>query len=248
MNRTILISLLGILAAFGVFMSLVALDIVASPLQLSRDTSDNTSGMCTREARVCSDGTVVSRSGSTCEFTACPSTIIDLMPTTTPDVAPEEQDGGPSDDGQAGDTETPAPDSPVACTMDAKQCPDGSYVGRTGPRCEFVCPTPTTNSNSIFSINGIAMVGPTCPVMQNPPAAACEDKPYQGTIILTNTATSKRYEASTAADGTFSLTLSRGVYGISRPDNGSPFPSCGGKIEILSPGATVPISCDSGIR
>ena len=29
---------------------------------------------------------------------------------------------------------------PVACTMDAMQCPDGSYVGRTGPNCEFVCP------------------------------------------------------------------------------------------------------------
>jgi hypothetical protein len=28
----------------------------------------------------------------------------------------------------------------VACAMDAKQCPDGSYVGRTGPQCEFVCP------------------------------------------------------------------------------------------------------------
>ncbi len=29
----------------------------------------------------------------------------------------------------------------VACTMEAKQCPDGSYVGRTGPRCEFApCP------------------------------------------------------------------------------------------------------------
>ena len=28
----------------------------------------------------------------------------------------------------------------VVCTMDAKQCPDGSYVGRSGPDCEFVCP------------------------------------------------------------------------------------------------------------
>ena len=28
---------------------------------------------------------------------------------------------------------------PVVCTMDAKQCPNGSYVGRTGPNCEFVC-------------------------------------------------------------------------------------------------------------
>ena len=28
----------------------------------------------------------------------------------------------------------------VACTMDAMQCPDGSYVGRTGPGCTFSCP------------------------------------------------------------------------------------------------------------
>lgn len=30
---------------------------------------------------------------------------------------------------------------PVACTAEAKQCPDGSYVGRIGPNCEFAeCP------------------------------------------------------------------------------------------------------------
>lgn len=28
----------------------------------------------------------------------------------------------------------------VACTADAMQCPDGSYVGRSGPSCEFICP------------------------------------------------------------------------------------------------------------
>jgi len=28
----------------------------------------------------------------------------------------------------------------VACTEDAMQCPDGSYVGRSGKNCEFVCP------------------------------------------------------------------------------------------------------------
>jgi hypothetical protein len=34
--------------------------------------------------------------------------------------------------------------SGVACTMDAKACPDGSYVGRTGPSCEFApCPGAT---------------------------------------------------------------------------------------------------------
>ena len=32
--------------------------------------------------------------------------------------------------------------SPVACTAEAKICPDGSSVGRTGPNCEFApCPS-----------------------------------------------------------------------------------------------------------
>ena len=30
-------------------------------------------------------------------------------------------------------------DNPVACTMDAMQCTDGSWVGRSGPSCEFAC-------------------------------------------------------------------------------------------------------------
>lgn len=32
------------------------------------------------------------------------------------------------------------PEEIVACTLDAMQCPDGSFVGRSGPNCEFVCP------------------------------------------------------------------------------------------------------------
>lgn len=32
------------------------------------------------------------------------------------------------------------PEIPI-CTADVRQCPDGSYVGRTGPMCEFgPCP------------------------------------------------------------------------------------------------------------
>ena len=34
----------------------------------------------------------------------------------------------------------PMMEEPVVCTADAMQCPDGSFVGRTGPNCEFVCP------------------------------------------------------------------------------------------------------------
>ena len=32
--------------------------------------------------------------------------------------------------------------SPVACTLEAKICPDGTSVGRVGPQCDFApCPT-----------------------------------------------------------------------------------------------------------
>ncbi|MEN9647611.1 MAG: hypothetical protein RLY57_415 [Candidatus Parcubacteria bacterium] len=40
-----------------------------------------------------------------------------------------------------GDIPQPPTSQPVACTMEAKLCPDGSAVGRSGPRCEFApCP------------------------------------------------------------------------------------------------------------
>ncbi len=40
--------------------------------------------------------------------------------------------------------------SQVACTMEAKICPDGkTYVGRQGPKCEFEkCPTSTLNETT----------------------------------------------------------------------------------------------------
>jgi len=40
---------------------------------------------------------------------------------------------------------------PLACTAEAKICPDGSSVGRTGPNCEFAeCPV-SVNEQSIFN-------------------------------------------------------------------------------------------------
>lgn len=44
------------------------------------------------------------------------------------------------------DTTPPVKDDMVMCTMDAKMCPDGSYVGRSGPSCAFAaCPVATSN-------------------------------------------------------------------------------------------------------
>jgi hypothetical protein len=43
----------------------------------------------------------------------------------------------------------PEPPPAAICTMDAKQCPDGSFVGRSGPNCEFVCPAPADGGMSM---------------------------------------------------------------------------------------------------
>lgn len=43
----------------------------------------------------------------------------------------------------------PVGDDVVMCTADAMLCPDGTYVGRTGPSCQFVCPTPVATSTSV---------------------------------------------------------------------------------------------------
>lgn len=39
--------------------------------------------------------------------------------------------------------------NPIACTQEAKLCPDGSAVGRTGPNCEFTpCPSSTNKGDA----------------------------------------------------------------------------------------------------
>lgn len=57
----------------------------------------------------------------------------------------------------AKDTSTTVVKEPVACTLDAKICPDGSSVGRVGPNCEFAqCPgmkTTNTFTGTIAAIN-----------------------------------------------------------------------------------------------
>lgn len=58
--------------------------------------------------------------------------VADSAPTPVPTPSPTP---APRPTPMPGDSE------PVACTMDAKMCPDGSAVGRVGPDCEFAaCP------------------------------------------------------------------------------------------------------------
>ncbi len=83
--------------------------------------------------------------------------------------------------------EHPATGTPVAtaCTMEAKLCPDGSGVGRSGPDCTFaVCAFPNAEDTAI----GIAFVVPAG-YLANPEAIgpdetlrAVFDKPSKGEV------------------------------------------------------------------
>ena len=158
---------------------------------------------------------------------------------------------------------------PVACTADAMQCPDGSYVGRSGPHCEFICPaaSSTTGSTSTSTtgqsggggfaeyrsgIKGTVSAGPTCPVERNPPDPACADRPTATNIWISRALTPKQVIATTASDekGMFQISLAPGEYVIQAGSSGVPYPRCADASATVGPtGYTaVSISCDTGIR
>lgn len=91
--------------------------------------------LCPQDVRLCPDGSYVARVAPDCQFAACtipPDAIFEDG--TLPDSTPENNNSG----------NKPEESEQVVCTMDAKLCPDGSYVGRTGPKCEFApCPSET---------------------------------------------------------------------------------------------------------
>jgi len=63
--------------------------------------------------------------------------------------------------GCAPSTAPPPPDT-VRCTLEAKQCPDGSYVGRVPPSCAFTaCPTTSATSTSGYDQTSTFTVGAT---------------------------------------------------------------------------------------
>jgi hypothetical protein len=162
----------------------------------------------------------------------------------------------------------------VACTLEAKVCPDGSAVGREGPNCEFAaCPdegavtsTGTTTGSTggttggagggggIASyqsgIRGTVLLGPICPVMRDPPDPNCADKPYPTTVSVSRVGSSAVFAtAESSGQGKFELSLPPGDYTVSAK-GGSVMPTCQPVTVTVGPKnyATANISCDTGIR
>ncbi|MCX6740318.1 MAG: membrane lipoprotein lipid attachment site-containing protein [Candidatus Parcubacteria bacterium] len=137
----------------------------------------------------------------------------------------------------------------IACSMEAKLCPDGSAVGRTGPNCEFsACPTESKTG----TVSGQVILEPTCPVMKNPPDPACADKPYQTgiQIIDRNSPAGAPYKViQTDEQGRYQVVLPVGEYNF-QPSGGRVLPRCEAQDVTVTSAANLKIdfSCDSGIR
>jgi len=155
--------------------------------------------------------------------------------------------------------QNPLPPGPVACTMEAKLCPDGSAVGRTGPNCEFAeCPNTSGNGGGgggivpyQSGIRGLVILGPTCPVMRDPPDPGCDDRPYQTSIIVSraNTPTQVFARAESNALGRFEISLPPGDYLVDAA-GGEVLPYCSQTpATVGASGYTeITVSCDTGIR
>lgn len=104
-----------------------------------------------------------------------------------------------------------APTGPVACTMEAKICPDGSAVGRSGPKCEFApCPVQTSYRSAVYDIDGtsVTLVNGVSRVVGSAGASDVVD-----TRVFGNEATGD-LDASGTSDVAFILTQTTGGTGV----------------------------------
>ena len=103
-----------------------------------------------------------------------------------------------------------------------------------------------------ITLRGVAVAGPVCPVVTQPPDPDCEDRPVAGAeIVVRNAAGESVARVRTAEDGTFSVPVGAGRYELlPQPVEGllgTPEPVEVVVVEGVDP-EPVAIAYDTGIR
>ena len=140
---------------------------------------------------------------------------------------------------------TPKLDNITACTMDTKECADGSFVGRTGPDCQFVCPDIKTQDpiTTTGTVKGKVLLSPGC---GNPPAeGSCPPVPYKTSILFFTS--SSKYTINSDENGYYTAELPFGNYKI-QAKGGEVYPECSIENTTIIKGKiiTKDIICNSG--
>lgn len=141
--------------------------------------------------------------------------------------------------------------APKACTTEAKICPDGTAVSRTGPECEFAqCPLASSSGGKQSGgyVQGQVLLSPVCPVERIPPLPECAPKGYSSFVNITGVH-NFFVQLHTDTSGVFRTLLPEGTYTVSIHQT-TLYPRCSTEtIVVGSAGTTtVTIECDSGIR
>lgn len=101
-------------------------------------------------------------------------------------------------------------------------------------------------------ISGMVLLGPTCPVIKDPPDPDCADKPYATALVVTTSDQSRVIkEFRSDETGKFSVQVNPGEYAIRSAAASNILPYCSSS-EVLKVNAIVytetTVHCDTGIR
>ena len=74
---------------------------------------------------------------------------------------------------------------------------------------------PPSPSVQTGRLEGIAVAGPICPVVTDPPQSGCEDRPVEGArLVIVDDEGAEVMTATTGADGRFEVELAPGTYEV----------------------------------
>ncbi|MDO8482159.1 MAG: hypothetical protein Q7S75_03730 [bacterium] len=258
-----------------------------------RELPNDSDVACTMEAKLCPDGSYVGRTGPNCEFTQCPPTDVSTNPATgTLAVGANATINGTTIGvlGLAEDSRCPRD---VQCiqagtvrvrvsidsynkdftfTLNEPQVvgdatvtlvsviPAQKYSTQTVQLSDYrfiftvskVIPTSDGNIPPYNSgIRGTVMLGPTCPVMRDPPDPQCADRGYETQVSVFRTGNNLNPIATTKSNarGIFEVSLPPGGY-IILAEGGKTLPRCSPVTVSVTPNNYISavIQCDTGIR
>ena len=134
-------------------------DIAVGSSQQTQALKKNKNGTATGNGSTCSWDDAVSSDGTTTPAPNGPYKVGDTFP-----MGDGCNNCSCTKDGIACTTQACSP-PPSGCTEEAKLCPDGSYVGRTGPNCDFAPCTPkacTEEAKQCPDGSSVSRTGPNC--------------------------------------------------------------------------------------
>lgn len=101
------------------------------------------------------------------------------------------------------------------------------------------------------TIVGTVLLGPTCPVVSDPPDPACADRPYETSLAITTADQSRVIkEIKSDPSGRFQVDVPPGEYAIRSSAAANVLPYCALESVIVpvNDSVEVTVNCDSGIR